>query len=86
MDGYLAQIPLFQTLPLTIFTVTPAEVLCGFSAVADQGTYYTSAVAATDTTAIRIPRAELYEELALTIASIRRIEHVRDTETLLVLS
>ncbi len=30
--------------------------------------------------------AEPYEELAITIASIRRIEHVRDTETLLVLS
>jgi DNA-binding Lrp family transcriptional regulator len=29
--------------------------------------------------------AEPYEELAVTIASIRRIEGVRDTETLLVL-
>ena len=30
--------------------------------------------------------AEPYEELAVTIASIRRIEGVRDTETLLVLA
>ena len=30
--------------------------------------------------------AEPYEELAITIASIRRIEGVRDTETLLVLA
>jgi DNA-binding Lrp family transcriptional regulator len=30
--------------------------------------------------------AEPYEELAITVASIRRIEGVRDTETLLVLS
>ena len=29
--------------------------------------------------------AEPYEELAITVASIRRIEGVRDTETLLVL-
>lgn len=44
--------------PVTIFTVTPEEVLCGFSAVVDHGTYYASAVAATDTTAIRVPREE----------------------------
>lgn len=42
--------------PVTIFTVTPEEVLCGFSAVIDHGAYYASAVAATDTTAIRVPR------------------------------
>jgi len=30
--------------------------------------------------------AEPYEELAVTIASVRRIEGVRDTETLLVLT
>jgi DNA-binding Lrp family transcriptional regulator len=30
--------------------------------------------------------AEPYEELAVSVAAIRRIEHVRDTETLLVLS
>ena len=30
--------------------------------------------------------AEPYEELAITVAAIRRIEGVRDTETLLVLS
>ena len=109
MDGYLAQIPLFQTLPaaqfrqlgercelrrfrkgealfkedllaesgwliqrgwvylakrtplgvpVAIFTVTPEEVLCGFSAVIDHGAYYASAVAATDTAAIRVPREE----------------------------
>lgn len=109
MDGYLAQVPLFRTLPatqlkplaercelrrfrkgqtlfqegrsadsiwliqrgwvylikhaplglpVTIFTVTPEEVLCGFSAVIDHGTYYASAVAATDTTAIRVPQEE----------------------------
>jgi len=45
-----------QGTPATIFTVTPEEVLCGFSAVIDQGIYYASAVTATDTTAIRIPR------------------------------
>ena len=44
--------------PVTIFTVTPEEVLCGFSAVIDHGAYYASAVAATDTTAIRVPRQE----------------------------
>lgn len=42
--------------PVTIFTVTPEEVLCGFSAVIDHSAYYMSAVAATDTTAIRVPR------------------------------
>ena len=45
-------------LPVTIFTVTPEEVLCGFSAVIDHGAYYASAIAATDTTAIRVPRQE----------------------------
>jgi CRP/FNR family transcriptional regulator len=44
--------------PVTIFTVTPEEVLCGFSAVIDHGAYYASAIAATDTTAIRVPREE----------------------------
>ena len=44
--------------PVTIFTVTPEEVLCGFSAVIDHGAYYASAIAATDTTAIRVPRQE----------------------------
>lgn len=44
--------------PVTIFTVTPEEVLCGFSAVIDHGAYYASAVAATDTTAVRVPREE----------------------------
>lgn len=47
-----------QGSPVTIFTVTPEEVLCGFSAVVGQATYYASAVAATDTTAIRIPQAQ----------------------------
>jgi CRP/FNR family transcriptional regulator len=44
--------------PVTVFVVTPEEVLCGFSAAAGEGTYYASAVAATDTTALKIPRAE----------------------------
>ena len=50
--------PHHQGRPVTIFTVTPEEALCGFSAVVDQVFYYASAVAATDTTAIRIPRTE----------------------------
>ncbi len=45
-----------QGAPVTIFTVTPEEVLCGFSAVAGQSAYYASAVAATDTSAIRVPQ------------------------------
>ena len=48
-----------QGAPVTIFTVTPEEVLCGFSAVVGQSaSYYASAVAATDTTAIRMPHAD----------------------------
>ena len=47
-----------QRAPVTIFTVTPEEVLCGFSAVVGQRAYYASAVAATDTTAIRIPHTD----------------------------
>lgn len=47
-----------QGTPVTICTVTPEEVLCGFSAVFSQRAYYASAVAATDTTAIRVPRTE----------------------------
>jgi CRP/FNR family transcriptional regulator len=109
MDGYLAQAPLFQTLPTTqvkhlaercelrrfrkgqmlfqegqsadsiwliqrgwvylirrtplgtqatIYTVTPEDGLCGFSTVVGEGSYFASAVAATDTTAIRIPKEE----------------------------
>ena len=46
-----------QGTDVTIFTVTPEEMLCGFSAVVGEGTYYASAVAATDTTALRVPRA-----------------------------
>lgn len=44
-----------QGIPATIFTVTPEELLCGFSAVAGQGAYFASAVTATDTTAIKVP-------------------------------
>ena len=44
--------------PVTIFTVTPEEALCGFSAVVGHGTYYASAVAATDTVAIRVPQTD----------------------------
>lgn len=47
-----------QGVSVTIFTVTPEEVLCGFSAVVGQSAYYASAVAATDTTAIRIPHTD----------------------------
>lgn len=47
-----------QGIPVTIFTVTPEDVLCGFSAVVSQVSYYASAVAATDTTAVRLPRTE----------------------------
>ena len=47
-----------QGVPVTIFTVTPEEVLCGYSAVVGHGVYYASAVAATDTTAIRVPGEE----------------------------
>ena len=47
-----------QGAPVTIFTVTPEEVLCGFSAVVGQSVYYASAVAATDTTAVRIPHTD----------------------------
>ncbi len=47
-----------QGTPVTIFTVTPDDVLCGFSAVVGPGTYYyASAVAATNTTAIRVSHA-----------------------------
>ena len=42
-------------IPVTIFTVTPEEVLCGFSSVVGQRAYYASAVAATDTTDIGVP-------------------------------
>lgn len=41
---------------ITVFTVTPDEVLCGFSAVVGEKAYYASAVAATDTSAVRIPK------------------------------
>jgi len=141
MDGYLAQVPLFRTLPsaelkrvadvcelrrfrkgevlfdegqpadsiwliqrgwvylvrrtpqgtpVTIFTVTPEEMLCGFSAILDQGAYYASAVAATDTTAIRIPRAEFTHLLnnqpgfALDILAIyhTRMRHMAETLSL----
>ena len=47
-----------QGTPVTIFTVTPDEVLCGFSAVVGQSAYYASAVAATDTNAVRIPHTD----------------------------
>lgn len=47
-----------QGVPVTIFTVTPEDVLCGYSAVVGRDAYYASATAATETTAIRIPRAD----------------------------
>jgi len=47
-----------QGRPATIFTVTPEDVLCGFSAAVNEGAYYASAVAATETTAIRVPHTD----------------------------
>lgn len=47
-----------QGIPVTIFTVTPEEALCGFSAVVGQSAYYASAVAATDTAVVRVPHAD----------------------------
>ena len=44
-----------QGAQVTIFTITPEEMLCGFSAVVGHGAYYASAVAATDTAALGIP-------------------------------
>lgn len=44
--------------PATIYTVTPEDALCGFSAVVGQGVYFASALAATETTAICIPKAD----------------------------
>ncbi|MBI3088461.1 MAG: Crp/Fnr family transcriptional regulator [Candidatus Omnitrophica bacterium] len=44
-----------QGTPVTIFTVTPEDVICGFSAAVGQSRYYASAIAATDTAAIRVP-------------------------------
>ena len=51
-----------QGTPATIFTVTPEEVVCGFSAVAGEGAYYASAIAATETTAVCVPQ-ELFAQL-----------------------
>lgn len=45
-----------QGTPATIFTVTPEEVLCGFSAVVGRAAYYASALAATKTTAVSVPQ------------------------------
>jgi len=49
--------------PATIYTVTPEDGLCGFSAAVGQRHYFASAVAATETTAIRIPKAEFNQLL-----------------------
>ena len=53
-----------QGTPATIFTVTPEEVLCGFSAVVGQGLYYASAIAATETTAVCVPQEAFARLLA----------------------
>lgn len=45
-----------QGTPVTVFTVTPEEILCGYSAVVGRGTYYASAIAATETTAWQAPQ------------------------------
>jgi len=47
-----------QGASVTVFTVTPEELLCGFSSTVGQEAYFASAVAATTTTAIRVPRGE----------------------------
>lgn len=49
--------PQAQRPPVTIVTLTPEDVLCGYSAAVGRGTYFMSAVAATQTTAVRIPKA-----------------------------
>lgn len=51
-----------QGTPVTLFTVTPEEVLCGFSAVVGRAAYYASAIAATETTAVSVPR-EIFAQL-----------------------
>ena len=69
-----------QGTQVTIFTVTPGEMLCGFSAVLGYGTYYASAVAATDTTALGIPReafSRLLQEQPGFAESILTIYHTR---------
>ena len=63
-----------QGTPVTIFTVTPEEVLCGFSAVVGQRVYYASAVAATDTTAIRISHMGNVDPNAL-LDETQRLDH-----------
>ena len=40
----------------TLFTVTPEEVLCGFSAVVGCAAYYASAITATETAAVSVPQ------------------------------
>lgn len=43
----------------TIFTVTPDELLCGFSAVVGKSAHYASAVAATETLGLGLPQAAI---------------------------
>jgi CRP/FNR family transcriptional regulator len=79
-----------QGAPVTIFTVTPEEVLCGFSAVSGQRAYYASAIAATDTTAIRVPRSAFSDvlksepEFAVAVLAIyhTRMRHMADAISL----
>ncbi|MBI4354517.1 MAG: Crp/Fnr family transcriptional regulator [Candidatus Omnitrophica bacterium] len=56
--GWVYLVKRTQATPVTIYTVTPEDGLCGFSAVVGSGVYFASAVAATETTAICIPKVE----------------------------
>lgn len=71
--------------PVTIFTMTPNEALCGISAF-DQGRYSASAVAATDAHLLGVPR-EVIETLLLRypqfakdvlLTCCQRIRHMAD--------
>lgn len=42
----------------TVYTAMPEDGICGFSAVAGEASYCASAVAATDTTAVRVPATD----------------------------
>lgn len=70
-----------QGTPVTIFTVTPEDVLCGFSAVIGHNTYYyAAAVAATDTTAFRVSHAHfarLLREQSGVFEQVLAIYHTR---------
>jgi CRP/FNR family transcriptional regulator len=71
--------------PVTLFTMTPNEALCGISAF-DQGNYSATAVAATDAHLLGVPR-EVIESLltrypafakAILLTCCQRIRHMAD--------